>query len=147
MQKLLFRRMLRSIYADKAISEDLIRASGLDWTTVYPTKLTNGPAQGAYRAGDRLPTKGLPLISRADVAFMLDAARGSEWVRRDAVSPTEATLLDLPNTPGRKGRRAAPSAVTSGKRPQNPRKLGTRPSSGDAAKCPANRAYSATRAA
>jgi hypothetical protein len=36
--------------------------------------------------GDRLPMKGLPLISRADVAaFMLDAARGTQWVQRDAV--------------------------------------------------------------
>jgi hypothetical protein len=53
---------------------------------VYPTKLTHGPAKGTYSAGDRLPMKGNPTISRADVAaFMHQAAHGSEWVQRSAV--------------------------------------------------------------
>jgi uncharacterized protein YbjT (DUF2867 family) len=28
---------------DKTAGEEILRASGLDWTIVYPTKLTNGP--------------------------------------------------------------------------------------------------------
>ncbi|MEH0544961.1 SDR family oxidoreductase [Streptomyces sp. B21-105] len=85
-QKLIYGTLLRSIYADKAIADESIRSSGLDWTVVYPTRLTHGPAKGTYRADDRLPMKGNPTISRADVAaFMHTAAQGSEWIHRTAV--------------------------------------------------------------
>ncbi|MFH9889972.1 NAD(P)H-binding protein [Streptomyces luteogriseus] len=64
----------------------MIRAGGLDWTLVYPTRLTEGPAEGRYRVGERLPMKGNPTISRADVAgFLHKAARDPEWIHRDAV--------------------------------------------------------------
>ncbi|MFI9580512.1 NAD(P)-dependent oxidoreductase [Streptomyces sp. NPDC052236] len=85
-QKLIYRTLLRSVYANKEISDESIRSSGLDWTLVYPTRLTHGPAKGTYRAGDRLPMKGNPTISRADVAaFIHQAAHGSEWIHRTAV--------------------------------------------------------------
>ncbi|MGC0340009.1 NAD(P)-dependent oxidoreductase [Streptomyces sp. SLBN-8D4] len=85
-QKLIYGTLLRSIYADKAIADESIRSSGLDWTVVYPTRLTHGPARGTYRADDRLPMKGNPTISRADVAaFMHRAAHGREWINRTAV--------------------------------------------------------------
>jgi putative NADH-flavin reductase len=85
-QKLIYGTLLRSIYADKAIADESIRSSGLDWTLVYPTRLTHGPARGTYRADDRLPMKGNPTISRADVAaFMHLAAHGREWINRTAV--------------------------------------------------------------
>ncbi|MEU6914303.1 NAD(P)-dependent oxidoreductase [Streptomyces olindensis] len=85
-QKAIYRTLLRSIYADKEIADERIRSSGLDWTVVYPTRLTHGPAKGAYSAGDRLPMKGNPTISRADVAaFMYQAAHGSEWIHRSPV--------------------------------------------------------------
>jgi putative NADH-flavin reductase len=85
-QKLIYRTLLRSIYAQKKIADSLIRTSDQDWTVVYPVALTHGPAKGSYRVGDHLPMKGNPSISRADVAaFMLEAARGIEWVGRSAV--------------------------------------------------------------
>ncbi|MCI4039978.1 NAD(P)H-binding protein [Streptomyces sp. TRM75563] len=85
-QKAMYSTFLRNIYADKDVSERTIRASGLDWTLVYPTTLTKKPAQGSYRVGERLPMKGAPTISRADVAdFLYKAAHGDEWVHRDAV--------------------------------------------------------------
>lgn len=85
-QKLIYGTLLRSIYADKQIADESIRSSGLDWTVVYPTRLTHGPAKGAYRADDRLPMRGNPTISRADVAaFLHKAAQGSEWIHRTAV--------------------------------------------------------------
>ncbi|MFF0084457.1 NAD(P)-dependent oxidoreductase [Streptomyces canus] len=85
-QKLIYGTLLRSIYADKAIADETIRSSGLDWTVVYPTRLTHGPAKGTYRADDRLPMKGNPTISRADVAaFLYTAAQGNEWIHRTAV--------------------------------------------------------------
>ncbi|MEU5677055.1 MULTISPECIES: NAD(P)-dependent oxidoreductase [Streptomyces] len=85
-QKAMYRTMLKGVYANKKIADDRIRASGLDWTLVYPSALTNGPAKGTYRVGERVPMKGAARISRADVAaFMLQAAHGSEWSRREAV--------------------------------------------------------------
>ncbi|SBT90196.1 Putative NADH-flavin reductase [Streptomyces sp. DI166] len=85
-QKATYRTFLKKIYADKEASERILRAGDLDWTLVYPTMLTNGPAKGRYRVGERLPMKGAPAVSRADVAdFMVKAAHGSEWSRRDAV--------------------------------------------------------------
>lgn len=85
-QKAMYSTFLRDIYADKAASEQTIRSSGLDWTLVYPTTLTNGPAKGTYRVDDRLEMRGAPTISRADLAeFMHTAAHSPEWIHRDAV--------------------------------------------------------------
>jgi putative NADH-flavin reductase len=85
-QRMLYGTVMRSLFADKAVADEVIRASPLDWTLVYPVALTHGPATGAYRSADRLPMKGLPRMSRADVAdFMLTAATGTEWIRRTAV--------------------------------------------------------------
>ncbi|MFM9615078.1 NAD(P)-dependent oxidoreductase [Streptomyces niveiscabiei] len=85
-QKTIYSTLLRNIYADKAASEQAIRASALNWTLVYPTMLTDGPAQGTYLVGERLPMKGNPTISRADVAdFLYKAAHDPEWIHRDAV--------------------------------------------------------------
>ncbi|MFD7281105.1 NAD(P)-dependent oxidoreductase [Streptomyces sp. NPDC059862] len=85
-QRTMYRTLLRRVYANKKIADDRIRSSGLDWMLVFPTGLTNGRAKGTYRVGDRLQMRGAPRISRADVAtFMLQAARGGEWSRRNAV--------------------------------------------------------------
>jgi putative NADH-flavin reductase len=86
MQRTLYGTVMRSLFADKAVADEVIRASALDWTLVYPVALTHGPATGTYRSGEKLPMKGLPRMSRADVAdFMLTAAAGTEWIRRTAV--------------------------------------------------------------
>jgi putative NADH-flavin reductase len=52
--------------------EEIIAASGLDWTIVRPPRLTNQPRTGAYRIREgHLPSFGFT-ISRADVAdFMI----------------------------------------------------------------------------
>lgn len=85
-QKVIYRTITRAIYADKEIAEERIRNSGLDWTIVYPTRLTHGPAKGTYSAGDRLPMKGNPTISRADVAdFMHRSVHSAEWIHRSPV--------------------------------------------------------------
>jgi putative NADH-flavin reductase len=85
-QKAMYSTFLRNIYADKAVSEETIRASGLDWTLVYPTRLIDGPTRRVYRSGDRLPMKGNPTISRADVAdFLYRSVNDPQWIRRDAV--------------------------------------------------------------
>ena len=73
MAKLFFRTLLRGIYADKAIGEQMIRNSALEWTIVQPVQLNDGPLTKNYRAAESLPMSGMPQISRADTAhFVLD---------------------------------------------------------------------------
>jgi putative NADH-flavin reductase len=65
--------LLRNIFADKEIQEQLIKESKLDWVIVRPAALTNGPRTRAYRSGFAASDKSIQAkISRADVAdFML----------------------------------------------------------------------------
>ena len=74
--RLFFRTLLRGIYADKLIGEQLIRTSGLDWTIVQPSQMTDGPLTRTYRSGEHLALSGMPKISRADVAHFLLSAAG-----------------------------------------------------------------------
>lgn len=69
--RLFSRTLLRGIYADKDIGEAHVLRSSLDWTIVYPPALTNKPATGRYRVGERLTLRGVPSIARADVAAFL----------------------------------------------------------------------------
>jgi len=71
MPRLFFWTLLRGIYADKLIGDQLIRNSSLDWTIVQPSQMTDGPLTRTYRSGQRLPMSGMPSISRADVAHFL----------------------------------------------------------------------------
>lgn len=81
--RILIRLLLRNIYADKAAGEVDLRGSGLDWTLVYPVTLTNGPRTGVYRVGERLPLRGVPKISRADVAdFLLTQASDLTYLKK-----------------------------------------------------------------
>lgn len=71
--KMFFRTLLRGVYADKLIGDEMIRASGLDWTIVQPAVLTNGPMTRKYRCGEHLALTGMPAVSRADTAhYILD---------------------------------------------------------------------------
>jgi Putative NADH-flavin reductase len=71
--RLLIRSLLKDLYADKNAGERELRRIGgdIDWTIVYPTTLTNGPRTGRYRFGERLSLRGVPRVSRADVADFL----------------------------------------------------------------------------
>jgi putative NADH-flavin reductase len=67
----LLRSAIRGVYDDLAGMEDVLRASGLDWTVVRPPRLTNGPLTGTYRtASGRNLRRGL-FVSRADVAHLM----------------------------------------------------------------------------
>src|SRR5687768_7083009 len=86
LQRIIFRTFLNNIYGDKANGEKMIRSSSLDWTLVYPVVLTNGPFTGKYQVGEKLPMKGMPKISRADVAdFMLRQLDTKEYLKKGAV--------------------------------------------------------------
>ena len=74
---------LRDLYADKAAGEAVLVRSSLEWTLVYPTTLTNGPGTGRWRADERLALRGLPRISRADLAaFLLAQVEDRSFVRK-----------------------------------------------------------------
>lgn len=71
---------------DRRRSEAIIQESGLRWTLVRPTRLTDGPATGTVRAGEDLRVGALAHVSRADVAaFLVDALEADAWVQRGVV--------------------------------------------------------------
>jgi putative NADH-flavin reductase len=65
------RVLLKEIYADKVIGEELVRQSSVEWIIVQPAQLTNGPLTGMYKAGESLRSRGMPKVSRADVAHFI----------------------------------------------------------------------------
>jgi uncharacterized protein YbjT (DUF2867 family) len=71
---------------DKAAGEEVLRASRLDWTIVYPTKLTNRPETEARVVPDTEKVGILQKISRASVAsFLLQAATDDLYSRSGVV--------------------------------------------------------------
>ena len=81
--RIFIRLLLQDIYRDKELAEEMLRASGLDWTLVYPTGLIDAPATGRCRAGERLSLRGFPRIARADVAdFLLTQVDDTTYVRK-----------------------------------------------------------------
>jgi putative NADH-flavin reductase len=94
--RILYKTMFRSIFHDKERSEAGLAASGLDWTGVYPVGLTDGPL---IEAVDVRPTnevkkvKGLPMVSRADVAkVLLDAAEDSRTIRQKLLVTSKSSV-------------------------------------------------------
>lgn len=84
--RLMYRVLLRDIFADKKAAEDYLRGTGLEWTLVYPVQLTDGPRTSRYRVGERLELRGIPTISRADVAdFIVRELHAPQYVRRTAI--------------------------------------------------------------
>jgi putative NADH-flavin reductase len=67
----LFPLLLKRVYDDKDVAEQIVRASGLDWTIVRPGLLTNGPATGTYQVLVEPTSWRAGTISRADVADFL----------------------------------------------------------------------------
>jgi uncharacterized protein YbjT (DUF2867 family) len=66
-----FPLVLKRIYDDKDVQEQMIRASGLDWTIVRPGLLRGGPATGQARPlTDPRDWRG-GSVTRADVADFL----------------------------------------------------------------------------
>jgi uncharacterized protein YbjT (DUF2867 family) len=68
---LAFPLLLKRIYDDKDVQEQMIRASGLEWTIVRPGLLTNGPLTGKARALSEPEDWRFGSVSRADVAAFL----------------------------------------------------------------------------
>ena len=75
--------ILKNVFDDKEVQEQMIRQSSLDWVIVRPSGLTNGVQTGAYKVWVGKPPKGLKnWISRADVAeFMLKQLTDNQYLR------------------------------------------------------------------
>jgi putative NADH-flavin reductase len=85
LSKLVARVLLRDIYPDKLIGENLVRNSDLEWTIVQPAGLTNGRLTRRYRAAEHLRHRMVATISRADLAhFLLSQVDDRTYVRRIA---------------------------------------------------------------
>jgi putative NADH-flavin reductase len=81
--RLFVRTLLRRIYRDKAMGEASLHGCDLDWTIVYPAGLTDGPQTGRFRSGEQLALRGLPTISRANVAaFLLAQIDDRTYIRK-----------------------------------------------------------------
>ncbi len=56
----------------------------MNWKLIYPVTLTDGSATGRYRFGEKIELKGLPRVSRADVAdLLLKLISDTRSIRRD----------------------------------------------------------------
>jgi uncharacterized protein YbjT (DUF2867 family) len=63
--------LLKRVYDDKDVQEQIVKSSGLDWTIARPGLLTDSPATGRYRALTASKDWRAGAISRADVADFL----------------------------------------------------------------------------
>ena len=68
---LLFPLVLKRVYDDKDVEEQIVRASGLDWTIVRPGLLTSGAATGRYQVLTDPKSWRAGSISRGDVGEFL----------------------------------------------------------------------------
>ncbi len=77
--------ILGNVLADMRVMEREIEASDLVYTIVRPTRVTDGPRTGLYRANDRFVPEGGRKISRADVAdFMYRVVVDERTLRKTA---------------------------------------------------------------
>jgi len=84
--RLVTRMAMSSQIKDKAAGEEALRASGLDWTIVYPTKLTNGPKTEPRVVPETRKVGLSQQISRADVAaFLLQTAADGLYSRSGVI--------------------------------------------------------------
>ncbi|TCP61632.1 putative NADH-flavin reductase [Rhodovulum bhavnagarense] len=80
-EKLGFKLVFERAYADKTKQEEMIRASGLDWTIARPGILTDGKPTHAYEVQVDPATWHNGLIARGDVAhFLVHAAEDNAHI-------------------------------------------------------------------
>ena len=68
--KFLYATVLKSSREDHEAQETAVKASGLDWTIIRPSGLTDEPKTGVYEIGENIPAK-TSRIARADVADLI----------------------------------------------------------------------------
>lgn len=83
--RLLFRTMLRNVFADHEAQEAIVEQSPLDWTIVRAAVLKDDPATGHYTATNTGPNT---RITRADIAAALVDQLTDSTHSRAAISVT-----------------------------------------------------------
>ncbi|KAA3646776.1 MAG: NAD-dependent epimerase/dehydratase family protein [Chloroflexi bacterium] len=68
--KFFFATLLKSSRDDHETQEAAVRESGLDWTIIRPSGLTDTPRTGVYEVGENIPAV-TAKIARADVADLI----------------------------------------------------------------------------
>jgi len=68
--KFFYATLLKSSREDHEAQEAVVRESGLDWTIIRPSGLTDDSLTGVYEVGENIPAK-TSKIARADVADMI----------------------------------------------------------------------------
>jgi putative NADH-flavin reductase len=82
-ERLVIATLLWAPYQDKNLMEPEVKASGLEWTILRPTLLTNGPLTNRYTVSAGRPAAAR--VSRADVAAaILRAVEERLWVGESA---------------------------------------------------------------
>ena len=83
-KRIMFGALLRPVFRDHELQEQLVNASGLDWTIVRPSAFADGPAAGAFKEGFGPQERGLSLkISRSDIAaFLASQLHDLRYARR-----------------------------------------------------------------
>jgi uncharacterized protein YbjT (DUF2867 family) len=79
-------RVLRHHFADMLAMEDVVRASGLDWTIVLPPRLTDRPATGRIRRRVGANVRGSYSMTRADLATAVLQAVTDDALRDASLS-------------------------------------------------------------
>jgi putative NADH-flavin reductase len=77
--RVVFPLVLKRVYDDKDVQEQIVKGSGLDWTIARPGTLTDRPATGTYQILTDPRTWRGGSISRADVA---------DFLANEVVNPT-----------------------------------------------------------
>ena len=83
--RIVFKTMLRNIYADHQSQEAVVTDSSLDWTIVRAAILKDEPASSSYTASN---TAKVRHINREDVAQFLVTQLNDETYRKQAISIT-----------------------------------------------------------
>lgn len=85
LSRILFKTMLRNVFADNHTQEALVRESSLDWTIVRAATLKDKPASGDYTISNTTKTGH---INRADVAdFLVNQVTDTTYINQ-AISIT-----------------------------------------------------------
>lgn len=85
-KRIMFGALLKPVFKDHELQEQLVRASGLDWTIVRPSAFVDGPATGRYREAFGPDAQNLKLsIPRCDVAAFLSRQLGEATYLQRAV--------------------------------------------------------------
>ena len=78
---IMYKTLGREAFLEKNRMEDIIMESGLDWTIIRPTRLTNHKNKRSYKIGNHLNLGLSPYISREDVAdFIINELSEAKYI-------------------------------------------------------------------